>query len=100
MVVEGAFADANPAAVQRIIDDARSSIEWVIANPVEAGQLVEKHELGLRAPIVTAAIPNSNYVFIPALQARQSIEALLSIFLESNPVSVGGALPDDRFYYR
>ena len=100
LVANGAFTDANPAAVARILNDARNSIEWVTANPAEAGQLVEKHELGLRAPIVAAAIPNSNYVFIPALQARQSIEALFRVFLENDPASIGGALPTDRFYHR
>ena len=100
LVAEGAFVDANPAAVRIIIEAARNSIAWVTANPAEAGQLVEKHELRLRAPIVTAAIPNSNYVFIPASEARSSIEALFRVFLENDPVSIGGVLPDNRFYHR
>ena len=100
LVAEGAFLDANPAAVELILNAARNSIAWVTANPAEAGTLVEKHELGLRAPIVTAAIPNSNYVFIPAAEARPSLEALFRVFLEYDPVSIGGVLPGDRFYHR
>jgi NitT/TauT family transport system substrate-binding protein len=100
LVVDGAFADANPTGVQQILGAVRNSIEWVRANPAEAGALVEKHELGLRAPIVTAAIPKSNYVFIPAAEGRPSLEALFRVFLENAPVSIGGALPGDRFYYK
>ena len=100
LVVEGAFASANPAAVNEILRAVRTSIDMVIANPNEAGHLVEKHDLGLRADIAAAAIPNSSYVFIPAVQARPSLEELFRVFLENDPVSIGGVLPDDRFYYR
>jgi NitT/TauT family transport system substrate-binding protein len=99
LVVDGAFASANPDVVKVILDAVRASIEWVIAQPVEAGILVEKHDLGLRAAIVAAAVPHSNYVFIPAVEARPSLEALFRVFLEYDPVSIGGALPGDRFYW-
>jgi NitT/TauT family transport system substrate-binding protein len=98
-VVDGAFASANPAAVREILVAVRDSIEWVKAYPAEAGMLVEKHGLGLRAAIVAAAIPQSNYNFIPAAAARSSLEALFRVFLEYAPISIGGALPDDRFYW-
>ncbi|MCL2319323.1 MAG: ABC transporter substrate-binding protein, partial [Treponema sp.] len=99
-VVDGAFADANPGAVAAILGAVKNSIEWVQAHPAEAGALVEKHELGLKAAVVIAAIPKSNYVFIPAAQARPSLEALFRVFLENSPVSIGGALPGDKFYFK
>ena len=79
LVADGAFASANPAGVDIILEAVRNSIEWVISHPDEAGLMVEKHELGLRAPIVRAAIPNSSYVFIPAREARPSLEALFRV---------------------
>ena len=99
LVIEGTFASANPDAVKIILDAARNSIEWVKAFPAEAGQLTEKHELGLSAPVAAAAIPKSSYVFIPAAEARPSLEALFNAFLENDPLSIGGSLPGDRFYY-
>jgi len=100
LVVDGAFADANPQAITAILNAVKNSIEWVAAHPADAGLLVEKHELGLKAAVVTAAIPKSNYVFIPAVEARPSLEALFRVFLENSPVSIGGALPADRFYWK
>ena len=102
LVVNGVFADENPAAVEKILDAAKNSIEWVTAHPAEAGQLAEKHELGISAAIAAAAIPKSNYVFIPAIEAeaKASLEALLGAFLENDPVSIGGALPEDKFYFK
>ena len=100
LVIDGEFADANPVAIDIILDRVSSSIEWVLSNPIEAGSLVEKHDLGLRAPIVTASIPQSGYVFIPAVEGRSSLEALFRVFLEFAPVSIGGVLPGDRFYHK
>jgi NitT/TauT family transport system substrate-binding protein len=99
LVADGAFASANPVAVNGILDAVRDSIEWVNAHPAEAGILAEKHELGLRAPVVAASVSKSNYVCIPAAEARPSIEALYKTFLEFAPASIGGVLPSDRFYW-
>jgi len=100
LVVDGAFADENPGAIKEILNAVKTSIEWVKAHPAEAGNLVEKHELGIMAPVVAAAVPKSNYVFIPAAEGRASIEALFGLFLEYAPVSIGGVLPGDGFYLK
>jgi NitT/TauT family transport system substrate-binding protein len=100
LVVDGDFAASSPGAVTAILDAVRASIAWTAANPAEAGKLVEKHELGLKAPVAAAAIPRSNYVYISAVEARPSIEALFKVFLEFAPQSIGGGLPGDDFYYR
>jgi len=59
---------------------------------------VEKHDLGLKAAVAAKAIPRSAYVYEGAREARPSIEALLGVFLQLSPASVGGKLPDDGFY--
>jgi NitT/TauT family transport system substrate-binding protein len=98
LVVDADFARAEPGIVRSILYAYRSSIEWVRTHPEEAGVLVEKHDLGLRAAVVRDAIPQSNYVFIPAAEARESLETLFRAFLEFAPPSIGGALPPDSFY--
>jgi NitT/TauT family transport system substrate-binding protein len=98
LVVDSALAAARPGLIQTVLAALRDSTEWVINNPAEAGALVEKHELGLKAPVAAAAIPRSNYVFIPAAEARSSLEALYRAFLEFAPASIGGVLPPDDFY--
>jgi len=100
LVVDRAFAAANRNIVNTILEYAKNSIEWTSANPAQAGQLVEKYGLGMSAPAVQAAVPHSNYVFIPAQQARRSLEDLFSVFLEFAPVSIGGVMPADNFYYK
>jgi NitT/TauT family transport system substrate-binding protein len=100
LVVDADLAAAQPGLIRAILDAYKASIEWVTSHPAEAGELVEKHKLGLRAPVVSAAILRSGYVFIPAAQAKPSLEALFKAFLEFSPVSIGNALPPDSFYFK
>jgi NitT/TauT family transport system substrate-binding protein len=98
LVVSARAARDAPESVRAFLDAYRASIEWVAANPKAAGLLVEKYDLGLKAPIAEKAIPRSNYAFETAGEARAGVEALLSAFLEDTPASVGGKLPDAGFY--
>lgn len=98
LVVSARLAQDNPAAVAVILKAVSASIAWVQAQPEAAGALVEKHDLGLKAAVAAKAIPRSAYVYKGAVAARPSVEALLKVFLELSPVSVGGRLPDDGFY--
>jgi NitT/TauT family transport system substrate-binding protein len=98
LAVDADYAKAEPANIRVLLDALKGSIEWVVAHPAEAGVLVEKHDLGLKAPVAAAAIPRSNYVFIPAGEARPALEALYKTFLQFSPASIGGGLPADSFY--
>jgi NitT/TauT family transport system substrate-binding protein len=98
LVVDAEFARNHAEALKTILAGISASIQWVVANPAEAGALVEKHNWGLRAPVISAAVPRSNYVYTPAQEARPSLEALFKVFLEFAPASIGGALPPDSFY--
>jgi NitT/TauT family transport system substrate-binding protein len=100
LVVDGEWARTHRPALAAVLERLKASIEWVLANPAEAGALVEKHDLGLRAPVAAAAVPRSNYVYIPAAEARPALESLYRVFLEFAPQSIGGALPGDSFYWK
>ena len=99
MVVRAEFANENPELLEQFLAEYQKAVEWTIANPGEAGILTEKHRLGLIARIVEKAIPVSNYTYIPAKNAKSSIEELLKLFLENDKSSLGGKLPDGKFYY-
>ncbi|MDR0312223.1 MAG: ABC transporter substrate-binding protein [Treponema sp.] len=98
LAVNGNFAAQNPVAVSIILSALEDSIKWVLSHPAEAGILAEKHGLGFPSAAAAQAIPRSNYVFIPAREARASMEALFRVFLEFSPESIGGSLPADSFY--
>jgi NitT/TauT family transport system substrate-binding protein len=98
LAVDGNFAAQNPAALSIILAALEDSIKWVVRNPEDAGILAEKHNLGFPAAAAALAVPRSNYVFIPAREARASMESLFRVFLDFSPESIGGRLPADSFY--
>lgn len=98
VVAKASLIAERPAAVAAFMKAYESSIAATLADPVASGMLVEKHDLGLKAAVASAAIPVCAFAFIPAPEARASIEALLSVFLKAAPASVGGRLPDEAFY--
>ena len=100
LVVDTNFAAQRPDALKSILEAYRASVEWTVAHPKEAGVLVEKFDLGLKAQVAAAAIPRSAYVFVPAPEARRDLEALFAVFLSYAPASIGGKLPDPRFYWQ
>jgi NitT/TauT family transport system substrate-binding protein len=97
-VLRSSLIAERPEGVKALLLAYKASIASVIADPEAAGQLVEKHDFGLKGPIAAAAVPNANFTFEGAPSARVSVETLLSLFLQSAPVSVGGKLPDGAFY--
>jgi NitT/TauT family transport system substrate-binding protein len=91
---------ASKTDIVDAIDKAyMASIARTVQEPSESAKLIETLDLGMRAVIAEAAIPKSAYVYLRASYARSSIEAMLSLFLEADPISVGGKLPDEKFYY-
>ena len=55
--------DIGKELVSKFLEDYEDSYNWTISNSVKAGKLFEKHNMGLASGIVTASIPNANYVF-------------------------------------
>jgi NitT/TauT family transport system substrate-binding protein len=91
---------ASKTGIVDAIDKAyRDSIEKTVQEPANSAKLIESLDLGMKAAVAEAAIPKSAYVYQRASDVRGSIEAMLRLFLEADPISVGGRLPDEKFYY-
>ncbi len=100
IVVRAEFAQKYPETVRAFLAAYKQSIEWTNANPAEAGKLVEKHTLGLKAAIVAKSVPYANFTYASAEEARPQVENLLKVFLTFAPESIGGKLPDAGFYFK
>ena len=64
----------------------------------EAAQLVGQYEI-VTAEVAQKALPECNIVFIEGAEMKEKLSGYLSVLFEQNPQSVGGALPDDAFYF-
>jgi len=99
IVVRAEFAQKYPETVRAFLAAYKDSIAWTNAHPLDAGKLVEKHTLGLKAGIVAKSVPYANFTFATAAEARPQVENLLNVFLSFAPQAIGGKLPDDGFYF-
>jgi NitT/TauT family transport system substrate-binding protein len=100
LVVKADFAAKHPEIMTKFLQEYANSIAWVNKNPVEAGELVTKHDIGIPTDIAAAAIPRCNLRYMSSTDAKAAVEKYLQVLLDFSPGSIGGKLPDANFYYQ
>ena len=98
VVVRNEFLEENPQAVEDFLAEYAASIEYVRENPEEAAPLVVEAGIVPKEPIAVAAIPQANLVCITGSDML-SIRDYYAVLYNADPASIGGANPDDAFYY-
>ena len=98
VVVRTEFLKENKAAVLTFLREYQKSIEYVKANPTEAGQMCADFGIVPAAAIATKAIPDSNLIFVSGDAVRPYIEGYFQVLYDANPKAIGGAMPKDDFY--
>ena len=53
----------------------------------------------IAAAVAESAIPRSNMVCLTGAEMKAALTAFYNVLFESNPASIGGALPEDNFYF-
>ena len=98
IIVNNEFASKYPSALQGFLDEYKNSVDFVNNNVKEASVLVEKAGIIPKAAVAEKAIPNCNICLITGEQMKKSAENMLKVLFDANPQSVGGKLPDEKFY--
>ncbi|MFR7479214.1 MAG: ABC transporter substrate-binding protein, partial [Acutalibacteraceae bacterium] len=90
--------ETNKDAFDKFLSLYQKSVDFVNANPKEAGQLSQNYSI-MEAAVAEKAIPRCNIVYIAGKEMKEGLTPFWNVLYESNPASIGGALPDDSFYY-
>ncbi|MGI6085109.1 MAG: ABC transporter substrate-binding protein [Acetivibrionales bacterium] len=98
VVVRSDFAEQYPRQLAAFLDEYWESAGFVNANVEEAAQLIEKFNI-FKAAVAQKAIPYCNITFMEGEEMKRAIEGYLKVLFDQNPKSVGGAIPEDDFYY-
>ena len=98
VVARTTFVEEHPEVVSAFLDRYQESVDYVNSNVEEAAQLVGQYEI-VTAEVAQKALPECNIVFIEGDEMKEKLSGYLSVLFEQNPQSVGGALPDDAFYF-
>jgi NitT/TauT family transport system substrate-binding protein len=98
-VVRTAFLKEHPEAVQEFLEHQTASVASALEEPAAAASLVVEAGIIDNAQIVERAIPNCNLTCYFGAEMKADLSGYLAILFEQDPASVGGALPNDDFYY-
>jgi len=98
VVARTEFIEQNPGAIADFLGRYAASVEFANSNVDETAALVGEYDIFPEA-VARRAIPYCNITFISGQEMRQKLSGYLRFLFEQNPQSVGGALPNEEFYY-
>ncbi|MDO4315567.1 MAG: ABC transporter substrate-binding protein [Oscillospiraceae bacterium] len=99
VVARKAFVEEHPAALEAFLEEYADSVAWVNENPADAAQLVVDYGILESAAVAEKALPYCNIVCITGEEMKEKLSGYLQVLFDAEPASVGGALPEDGFYY-
>ncbi|MDL2274199.1 PhnD/SsuA/transferrin family substrate-binding protein [Oscillospiraceae bacterium OttesenSCG-928-G22] len=92
------FVEENPEAVAAFFTEYEASSNFVNDEPDVAAAYIARYNI-VPEEVAKAAIPYLNIRYIDGVEMKEIVSGYLSVLFEMNPKSVGGALPDDDFYF-
>ena len=98
VVARKAVVEENPGAVDAFLADYAASVEWVNSNTADAAQLIGDYGI-VDAAVAEKALPYCNIVCVTGSEMEAKLSGYIQVLFDAEPSSVGGALPEDDFYY-
>ena len=98
-IVRNEFLEEHPAAVKQFIKEHEESAAFVETNLDTAAEYVAELGIIAKAEVAKKAIPNCNIVCVTGEEMKVSLESYLQVLFDKEPNSIGGAMPEENFYY-
>lgn len=98
-VVRNAFLEENPDAVEAFLEEHAASAEAANSDTERVAALAVNAGIIAKEPIALRAIPKCNIVCVTGEDMKQALSGYLDVLYEMEPSSVGGALPEEDFYF-
>jgi len=98
-VVRNAFLEENEESVSIFMQEHKESTEAINADAVKGAALAAEAGIIAKEAIAQQAIPECNITYIDGDEMKQALSGYLSVLFEQDPKAVGGALPEEEFYY-
>ena len=98
-VVRTAFAQEHPDVVAAFLEEYAASVDAANNDLDGTAALCEEQGVVAKAAIAKAALPACNIVCITGDEMQADVEGYLQVLYDADPASVGGAMPDQGFYW-
>ena len=97
-VVKNSVLEEHPGAVAKFLNDHAASVE-ASKDTDKTSELAVEYGIVEKAPVAKKALPNCALVCLTGEEMKTALSGYLKVLFEADPASVGGALPEDGFYY-
>ncbi len=98
-IVRNEFLAEYQPAVAEFLTEHEASAAFANENPDEASELIAALGIIEKAPIAKKALPYCNITCLTGEEMQTALSGYLQVLFDQNPQSVGGALPEEGFYY-
>ena len=98
-IANKAFLEENSELVDTFLKEHEASIQFTETDVDAAAELIAAQGIVAKAPIAKKALPYCNVEYVDGEDMKEALSGYLNVLFEQNPASVGGALPEDAFYY-
>ncbi len=89
----------HPEAIEAFCEAYDEAVLWSTENPHEAALLAARYVEGVNAAAYEESLNYTIFESVSATESRDELETMFTCFMDLNPASIGGKLPDDGFYY-
>jgi len=98
VIAKKSFIQANTAAITAFLAEYKASVK--ATSDVDAtAKLCADFGIIAAEPIAKKAIPRCNVVFVDGADMKNTIQGYYEILFEADPTSIGGAVPNEDFYF-
>lgn len=90
--------EENPEAARAFLREYVESVAWTNENAADAAAIIGEYGI-VDAPIAERALPHCNIVCITGAELTEKLRGYLQVLYNADPAAIGGAIPDDDFYF-
>lgn len=98
-MVRNDFLEENEESVQGFLKDHAASVQAVNDDPETGAAYAVSAGIVAKEAIAREAIPQCNITCVTGSEMKEAVSGYLQVLYAQSSEAVGGALPDDGFYY-
>lgn len=98
VIARTSFVEENEDEVRAFLSSYRDSVDFVNGNISEGAALVGEYGI-IGEKVANLAIPGCNITLITGEEMKAALSNYLGVLYSMNPKSVGGALPNEDYYF-
>lgn len=100
VVARTEFIQDHPAEIDAFLEEYGASIAYAQEEPADAAVLIEQTGVFTNAAVAEKALPRCNLCFVTGDEMQENMDGFLQTLYGVAPESIGGAVPDEGFYYK